>query len=236
MVQQGRLTSGTIALINTTGNVEAFPTAVGEPPSQYTIAALDAKGKPFETALAFDPASNTLTACPIARRSARYAETKKSPMTCPPAPAQPVNYLLRVPKGVHAYITTTDGDIHVSDVSGPVDAFDATGSIKIQVPSYAQARTVNGNVSVTFGELNWPGTLHFSAQNGDVEVYVPAVANAHVDMRTDHGTIFTDFDLRGTSNGASETITGNIGAGGNRGVNIRVKSGSIRLLKLTPQM
>ncbi len=87
-----------------------------------------------------------------------------------------------------------------------------------------------------FGDAQWPGTLHFSAERGDVEVWVPATADANVDLHTDHGTIFTDFNLRGSASGNVETIVGAIGRGGSRKIDVRVTNGSIRMLKLTPQM
>lgn len=229
VTQQGVLSRGTMALINTQGKIEAYPPANNEPKDQYTIVATAASGD-APTVVQYDAESRTLTACPGTRA--------KLPLQCMPAPAGTrIDYLVRVPKDVRAYLATTNGDIHVSDVGGAVDARTVNGDIKIQVPSYANAQTVNGNVSVTFGDVNWPGTLHFSSTKGDVEVYVPAIANAHVDLHTDHGTVYTDFDLHGSSQGDAETIVGNIGTpGANRGVQVRVINGSIRLLKLVPQM
>jgi hypothetical protein len=89
---------------------------------------------------------------------------------------------------------------------------------------------------VYIGSTNWPGTLHFSAQQGDVEVWINATANFHARMHSDQGTIFTDFGLRGTSQGQSETIDGQVGTPAAHGIDIEVHNGSIRLLQLKPQM
>ncbi|MFN2528764.1 MAG: hypothetical protein ABR584_08600 [Candidatus Baltobacteraceae bacterium] len=159
------------------------------------------------------------------------------PIACPPPGNAPrADVLVRVPNGVRAELKARNGDIHVSDVVGPVDAVDEQGDIKIQIPSYANARTKTGNVSVLFGDVNWPGDLHFAAGHGDVEVYVPATADARVDLRTEHGIIFTDFDLHGKSHGDRESIVGRIGKGGSHAVIVRVGFGNIRLLRLVPQM
>jgi hypothetical protein len=47
--------------------------------------------------------------------------------------------------------------------------------------------------------------------------------------------LFTDFNLRGTSQGRSETIDGDVNGGGTRSIDIETQAGAIRLLKLHPQ-
>jgi hypothetical protein len=91
-------------------------------------------------------------------------------------------------------------------------------------------------VSVIFASTTWSGTLHFSADKGDVELYVNETAAARVHLRALHGTIFTDFPLKGSASGTSETIDGSINGGSRRGVDVFVRDGSIRLLQLKPQV
>ncbi|GAC1394092.1 MAG: hypothetical protein NVSMB31_14160 [Vulcanimicrobiaceae bacterium] len=218
---EGTLDSGTLELRSGGGKIEAFPPEAGQPANRYLVTQ-SSSGAPPAAATVFNRQSRTVAICPL---------------SCPPpADAPAVTYVVRVPKDVRASFYLESGDIDVSDVSGPVDAVDGRGDIKIQIPSYANAKTSYGNVSVTFGDANWPGALHFSTRRGDVELYVPALANARVDLHTDRGTIFTDFDLRGSANGVAESITGKIGGGGDRSVIVRVHDGNIRVLKLVPQM
>ena len=216
--QTGLLSGGTLSVQNTTGNIEAFPPAAGDAFDKYTVVTTRPVHSSASTTIHNDSASKTLTV-------QRTGE-----------PATAVNLLVRVPKGTHAVIQTQNGSLHVSDVQGTVDAINTDGDIKVQIPGYANARTVNGNLSILFGDANWPGTLHFATQRGDIEVYVPATANAKLDLHTDAGTIFTDFNLRGNASGSAETILGPIGGGGPRTVEVRVGYGNIRVLKLLPQM
>ena len=216
--QTGLLSGGTLSVQNTTGNIEAFPPAAGDAFDKYTIVTTRPAHSSATTTVKNDPASKTLT---VQRTG---------------DPANAVNLLARVPKGTHAVVQTQNGSLHISDVEGTVDAINTDGDIKVQIPGYANARTVNGNLSILFGDANWPGTLHFATQRGDIEVYVPATANAKLDLHTDAGTIFTDFNLRGTASGSAETILGTIGSGGPRTVEVRVGYGNIRVLKLLPQM
>jgi len=158
--------------------------------------------------------------------------------------------LVRVPSSVALDASSSAGDVNVTDITGPVVAHADRGEVKVMVPGYAQASTgpASGNVTVYMGSTNWPGTLHFSARQGDVEVWINATADFHAHMHSDQGTIFTDFGLRGTSQGQSETIDGQVSnttsddsaAGtpkdGAHGIDIEVHNGSIRLLQLKPQM
>ena len=209
------------------GTIYAYAPAFGDPSNKYTVQQSSAVKN---AAIRLKATRSELTVCPAP------LEARGATASCIADHVAPVDYTIRVPKQAHASFFTANGEIHVTDVAGPVDARVRTGNIKIQIPSYANAATEDGNITVLFGDAQWPGTLHFSSEHGDVEVWVPATADAEVALHTDHGTIFTDFNLRGTSKGNAETIVGSIGRGGSRKVDIHVTNGSIRMLKLTPQM
>lgn len=214
----------TVTTVN--GAVSAYAPAVGQPKDLYTIAAFGIAGSPRELVL---KKRGDLTLC---QTSALLAGAC---LQIDPGVA-PLRFLVRVPDGVQLDVRTLQGAINVSDVTGNVNAYSADGNVKIMIEGYANASAGDGNVSVTFGSTSWPGTLHFAAQNGDVEIYVNAKAAAHVHLHTDRGTIFTDFDLRGTAHGYSETIDGQIGGGNTRGIDVEVRNGSIRMLQLKPQI
>ena len=214
----------TITTVN--GAVSAYAPAVGQPKNRYTIAGFGTAGSP--DALVRRKRGD-LTLC---QTSALVAGAC---LRIDPGVA-PLRLLVRVPDRVTLDVRTLHGAINVSDVTGNVNASSAAGNIKIMIEGYANARAGDGNVSVTFGSTTWPGTLHFAAQSGDVEIYVNAQAAAHVHLHTERGTIFTDFDLRGTARGDSETIDGTIGGGSARGIDVEVHDGSIRMLQLKPQV
>lgn len=151
--------------------------------------------------------------------------------------SQPLQSLLvRVPDGVALVVDSRRGDVSVTDVKGTARISAAEGNVRVFMrDGYAQATTQHGNVSVAMGATAWPGTLHFSAVNGDVEVSVEETAAFQVHMHTDNGTLFDDFNLRGTSAGTSETIDGAVNGGGNQRIDVQVTRGSIRLLRLHAQ-
>jgi Putative adhesin len=143
--------------------------------------------------------------------------------------------LVRVPDATDLTVDSKHGDINVTDITGNAQVTAGEGNVKLMLPGYAQGSVRHGSFSVTMGATQWPGTLRFSSGGGDVEVRISAKASFAVHLHTDTGTLYTDFGLRGTSNGASETIDGNVNGGGGHGIDVETTSGTIRLLKLQPQ-
>lgn len=145
------------------------------------------------------------------------------------------NLLVRVPDGVNLVVDSRHGDVHVTDITGNARVVADVGDVDAMVPGYAQARVGRGNISVTMGSTGWPGTLHFFTGHGNVQVWVNENAAFSVRLYTAGGTLFTDFDLRGTSLNGSETIEGRVNGGGQHGIDIETSAGTIRLLRLHPQ-
>lgn len=151
------------------------------------------------------------------------------------APAPLASLLVRVPDGVELVVRSEQGDVNVTDINAGARIIAKRGNVKVMLPGYAQAAVGQGDLSVTMGSTDWPGTLRFSTQNGNVELWIIATAAFHVHLHTDSGSLFTDFGLRGTSQGRSETIDGSVNGGAGRGIDVEAASGTIRLLRLTPQ-
>lgn len=143
--------------------------------------------------------------------------------------------LVRVPQKVELIVDSRKGDVSVTDIDGNARVTAERGNVTLMLPGYAQASTGQGNVKVTMGALDWPGTLEFSSQRGDVEVWISTKASFTAHLHTDNGTLFTDFGLQGSSSGSAETIDGSVNGGGPQRIDIETKSGAIRLLRLQPQ-
>lgn len=143
--------------------------------------------------------------------------------------------LVRVPQRVNLVVESARGDVSVTDITGNarIDARD--GNVTVMLPGYAQAAVGQGNLSVTMGASDWPGTLRFSTQRGDVQLRVRSNIAFRVHLHTDDGALFTDFGLRGVSSGRSETIDGSVNGGGARRIDVETASGGIQLLRLQPQ-
>jgi hypothetical protein len=198
----------------TQGTVNAYQPAAGEPRNRFTIAATAARGT-TPLAPTIRPAPHGIVVV---------------------APERLASLLVRVPDGVSLVVNSEHGDVNVTDVSGPVSVAAAQGNLRIFLQhSFAQARVGRGNISIAMGATTWPGTLHVSTGEGDVQMSVEDKAAFTVHLYTANGTLFTDFDLRGTSRGAAETIDGPVNGGGAQRLDVATSSGSIRLLRLHAQ-
>lgn len=143
--------------------------------------------------------------------------------------------LVRVPDRVNLVVDSQRGDVSVTDISGNARIVAGEGNVTLMLPGYAQAQVGQGNLKVTMGASDWPGTLNFSTQYGDVLMRVRANIGFTVHLHTDDGALFTDFGLRGVSSGQSETIDGSVNGGGPRRIDIETGSGGVQLLRLQPQ-
>ena len=197
------------------GTLQAFQPANGEPRNRFTVAA---------TAMGRATAPPPPHIVP-----ARQGILVESP--------QPLgNLLVRVPDGVTLVVRSQRGDVNVTDISGPARIVAERGNVRVFIrEGYAEASTGTGSIDVAMGSASWPGTLRFESQHGDIAISVEDTASFRVHMHTDDGTLFTDFNLRGTSNGGSETIDGAVNGGGPHAIDIETVRGSIRLLRLHAQ-
>ena len=203
----------TILVRNVQGDINAYAPERGQPQDQYTVAAY---APPNAPAVRIDAKPLLITAT---------------------APVAGIRFLVRGPKGGAMDLSTEQGNINVADFEGIVNAHTGNGDIKMLIPMYGNASIGTGNMSVIYAATDWPGTLHFSTGTGNVELYVNENAKSRVHLHTDNGNIFSDFPgLRGTSQGNNETIDSYINGGGPRSIDVEVRTGSIRLMQLKPQV
>ncbi len=196
------------------GTVNAYAPRIGEPSDGFTVQAF-ARG-------------SSIPAAPNIRPIGHGIEID--------APAL-ASLLVRVPQGVELEVVSGGGDVNVTDIAGRARVSLVSGTATMMLPGYGEASVARaGTVDVKIGAQKWPGTLHFFNARGDVDLSIEENAAFHVHLHTDDGTIFTDFDLRGTSSGRSETIDGSVNGGGASGVDVECRRGAIRLLRLAPQI
>ncbi|HEY1342219.1 MAG TPA: DUF4097 family beta strand repeat-containing protein [Bryobacteraceae bacterium] len=112
-----------------------------------------------------------------------------------------------VPTETTLHLKTMHGDISVEGVNGEIEVSTLNGQLKLtDVAGSVLAHSQNGPMTVTMTRLgNKP--LSFVSFNGTIDVTLPANAKANLKMRTDHGEIYSDFDMALTSGGASSTRT-----------------------------
>lgn len=89
------------------------------------------------------------------------------------------------------------GDIYVEQVDGEIDAENLNGKITLKnVAGSVVAHSLNGEVAVSLDRIDSSKPMSFSTMNGDIDVTLPDSLKANVRMKTDHGEIYSDFEVR----------------------------------------
>ncbi|MES2329334.1 MAG: DUF4097 family beta strand repeat-containing protein [Bacteroidota bacterium] len=126
--------------------------------------------------------------------------------------------------------TINDGDVVVSNVNGELEVSNSNGDVQLNnISGFAVANSLNGDVVVSFKTIDLKAAMAFSTLNGKIDVTFPAALKANVKLKSDHGDIYTDFDVdadkaaaaptKSASSGTyrvkiDNTVYGKIGGGG----------------------
>jgi hypothetical protein len=142
-----------------------------------------------------------------------------------------VDYRLRVPRQVRLdELSTLQGDIVVHDVEGSMEARNLHGDIEgINVSGSVVAHALTGNILISLRALpdrHLPLTL--ATINGNVDLLMPAQANADLELSTVAGNIVGDYPFQVSSVPGDSTRRAQVGAGGVR-VELRTVRGNIRV-------
>jgi DUF4097 and DUF4098 domain-containing protein YvlB len=126
---------------------------------------------------------------------------------------QPVDLVITVPRKSSLQLKCmNDGDIYAEQVDGEIDVNNLNGKITLKnVSGSVLAHSLNGEVTVTLDRIDDSKPMSFSTLNGDIDVTLPESLKANVIMKTDHGEIFSDFEVKllPEANAVSQTKDGN---------------------------
>jgi len=93
--------------------------------------------------------------------------------------------------------SNSGGAIHVEGVHGEIDAHNLNGDVVLSnVSGTVIAHSLNGAVRVSMDRVDPAKPISFSTLNGDVDVTLPANLGANLKLKTDHGDIFSDFEIK----------------------------------------
>lgn len=106
------------------------------------------------------------------------------------------DFTITVPRNTSVIISSAaNSDILVSDLTGDVEVKAAHGDIKLNdLAGGALVEITHGDVDASFKSLLANKPLSFVVVHGDVDLAIPANAKANLKLRTQNGTILTDFD------------------------------------------
>lgn len=111
-------------------------------------------------------------------------------------PRSSADFKLAVPRNTSLIISNSwGGDITCTDVGGDIEIKNMNGRIKMAgIAGGVLVETMNGDVSADVRELHEGKPLSFTSMNGEILIRVPSDAKANVRLRSQNGSILTDFD------------------------------------------
>lgn len=93
--------------------------------------------------------------------------------------------------------TVSGGQITIEGISGEIEAQDLNGTVTIRnVSGTVIANSLNGGVTVVMTGVKSGSPMSFTSLNGTVDVTLPANVAADFSMKTNHGEIYSDFDVK----------------------------------------
>ena len=137
-----------------------------------------------------------------------------------------VEFRVRVPASARVTARTVNGQVEVGPVDGDVDASTVNGSIDVDAGGAVHARTVNGSIDVRMGTPSGADDLEFETVNGSIELRVPRDLAVDLDVRTQNGSIVTDWDVQVEGNWSGRRLAASVGGGG-RGLSARTVNGDV---------
>ena len=138
-----------------------------------------------------------------------------------------VDFIVKVPARVGFIGKTVNGEISATSLSSNVVTKTVNGSIRISTTGYAEASTINGEISARLGDASWSAPLNFKTLNGAINLDLPANVSTDVDAETLNGHINSDFPINMISKDRKH-LRGRIGVGG-RELFLKTLNGSINL-------
>ena len=144
-----------------------------------------------------------------------------------------VSFVLEVPSDINLdTISTVNGDVDISAVTGQVKAETVNGSLHAMgLEGDVKLETVNGSVKAEFDQLGAGQRVSAEAVNGKIVLLVPGDASARVEAETVNGSINADdFGLKPEKGFVGRDLSGQIGDGDAR-ISLDTVNGSIRISK-----
>ena len=141
-----------------------------------------------------------------------------------------VDFVVRVPRGMHVAPGTVNGAVRVSDVAAEVRASTVNGAVEARsLGGPVSATTVNGDIDVRMASLN-DRDARFTTVNGSVTVSLPERLDADVEMTTVNGSLHADYPLTLSGRVNPRRIRATVGRGGPQ-LSFTTVNGSVTLRK-----
>jgi DUF4097 and DUF4098 domain-containing protein YvlB len=123
------------------------------------------------------------------------------------------------------------GDIRAEGLRADARAETVNGNVDVHTAGFAEASTVNGNITCRLGRSSFEEDVEFETVNGSITIEMPEGLNADFRANTVNGGIDSDFPILVTGKVSRRSLRGSIGEGGPE-LRLSTVNGSIRLRKI----
>lgn len=139
-----------------------------------------------------------------------------------------VEYAVRVPKGAELKVSTVNGGVEVTGLSGRVIAETTNGGIKArEIGGSIEATTTNGGIEVDLVKVA-EGGAKLECTNGGIHLRIPSDAKASISARVTNGGIDTPgLEVRATES-SRRRLDGDLNGGGPR-LSLEGMNGGIKI-------
>jgi hypothetical protein len=106
------------------------------------------------------------------------------------------NFSITVPRNTNVIVTNAagGGDVTCTDISGDLEIDAGHGEVELKgISGGALVNTLNGEIKASFTQMNDTKPISFSSLNGRVELELPGPTKANLKLRTQNGTIRSNF-------------------------------------------
>jgi hypothetical protein len=106
------------------------------------------------------------------------------------------DFTLTVPRTSNVIVSNSwGGDVSCGQISGDIEIKSLNGEVRLEgISGAALVETMNGEIRATVAELRDNKPLSFTSMNGEIVLRVPPAAKANVRIRTQNGSVLTDFE------------------------------------------
>jgi hypothetical protein len=140
-----------------------------------------------------------------------------------------VEFTVQVPRGVNFIGRTVNGRISGATLPADAEARTVNGDVSLTAAGLATAETVNGSIEAIVGSAAWQGGIDFKTVNGSITVSLPSTLNAVLNASTVNGEIMSDFPVEVRGRWGPKRVSGTIGNGGNRSLTLNTVNGGITI-------